>query len=100
MATKTFYEWDIEEFDPETDDIIDHNHSDDFPGIPEEDNYRLVLVRDTWEHFKVYEHGKPMTEIGDLIERQWAYVENGSLPEEFTGGSVVPKRFHKMVCND
>lgn len=30
---------------------------------------------------------------GDEVDRQYAYVENGALPEFFEGGCKVPKKF-------
>lgn len=40
-----------------------------------------------------------------MQERQWAYVENGKLPQRFDLGAVVPKKFHAelsaaMRCNN
>lgn len=88
---KFFYEWDIETLD-KNGDIIDHNHSDNCPGIPTEPGFSLVLVKDT----AVCERdtGKPI----DLYNRTWAYVENGKLPKEFENGDTVPKRFHEELA--
>lgn len=33
-----------------------------------------------------------------ILDRQWAYIENGILPKEFDGGAKVPKRFFNEVC--
>lgn len=43
-------------------------------------HYDVVLVRDRF------------TEDWDLIERQWAYVVDGRLPEKFDRGTKVPVR--------
>ena len=86
-----FYEWDIETVDltssddPNEQDIIDHNHSDDCPGIPDDPAQRLVLVRD---HYDCVER----------LTRTWAYVTNGRLPTFFhdaygTPQTKVPVRF-------
>ena len=43
---------------------------------------------------------KPLDEFHKhegLEDRQWAYIEDGKLPEEFDGGEKVPKRFHEEV---
>ena len=96
----TVYEWDVELVDREYGDILDHNHSDKFPGIPNMDDKpgapygletgvvfeRLVLVKDVYRQW-------------DLVDRSWAYVEDGKLPEYFSDAwqredSKVPKRFH------
>lgn len=90
MVTRVYYEWDIEEFDPVTEDIIDHDHSDKCPGIPTEPNYRLVLVRDSFRGLS----GEHFNFSCDLVHRCWAYVEDGKLPEAFDEGTPVPKRFH------
>ena len=84
------YEWDRETVD-EHGDILDHDHRDtlsDFidPMRPDE---RLVLVRDMF------------CEFDGLVDRGWAYVEDGKLPTRFDDGCVethaVPKRFHKEL---
>jgi hypothetical protein len=32
-------------------------------------------------------------DYGDIIGRQWAYLDDGELPAEFDGGAKVPARF-------
>ena len=94
---KTFYEWDIETFTlDEYQDIEDHNFSDECPGIPDEPNLRLVLVRDTYE-WPANDKGRKCDP--DLTKRLWAYVENGKLPEFFEDCGdptdvKVPQKFH------
>ena len=90
MAVKTIYEWDIETIAP-WGDILDHNHEDRLCDLPPlEEGQRLVLVRDRFCDFD------------GLIDRQWAYVEEGKLPERFDDGQVelakVPQRFHKELA--
>ena len=46
---------------------------------------RLGLVRDRGD------------DLEGLIDRQWAYVEDGKLPEFFDGGVLVPARFHNEL---
>ena len=84
------YEWDVEVVDAETGDILEHNHAnrlvDHWPITGA--NERLVLVRDKYDYF--------------VHDREWAYVENGKLPEYFEDGlgrqgAKVPKRFHKEL---
>lgn len=97
---KTVYEWDVETWD-EHDDIQDHAHSDKLEaGMLDTCTYidenndaitpHLVLVRDVWELFS--------EEDGDLKYRDWAYVKDGKLPEEFMDGIKVPKRFHEELA--
>lgn len=80
------YEWDIETVD-EQGDVENHHHADRLADLPPlQANQRLVLVRD---------YG---CEADGLEDRQWAYVEEGVLPEFFqtTGGAddaAVPERF-------
>ena len=92
---KTQYEWDVETVtEDEFKDIESHNFSDTlapllrFLNTPEPGYTKaLVLVRDETDNF------------GDGLERSWAYVKDGKLPEHFedSGGrpmAKVPKRFH------
>lgn len=98
---KTFYEWDLEYFDPVTQDILDHHHESALKFFKQDDIYKainalgncsLVLVRDFYD--------------GEGLEnRSWAYVSRrGKLPKMFMdagGGEVaeVPGRFHKELEN-
>lgn len=91
VVTRITYEWDLEEFDTETGDIIDHNHSDNFPGVPNEPNIRLVLVRDEWDGLA----GDDFDWSCELKHRAWCYVDGQTLPEFFDDGARVPKRFHR-----
>lgn len=85
---KISYEWDNETVD-RYGDIYDHHHSDTLEYLeppqttPDANGYtiELVLVRDECD-----DEG--------LLDRSWAYVEDGILPAEFTYGAKVPKRFH------
>ena len=86
---KVNYEWDIEWVDRHG-DIQDHNHRDKLEDhkpprkVPDANGYTedLVLVRDEWNEWEW------------LVDRQWAYVKEGILPEKFDCGAKVPKRFH------
>ena len=87
---KVFYEWDIETCDGE--DIIDHNHDDVCPGIPSDPAEKLVLVRDVTDPNE------------GVIDRQWAYVTDGVLPDHFLDAgdrpqSKVPRRFQKELMS-
>lgn len=90
-TTRVIYEWDYETVD-EHGDIQDHNHSDNFPGLPTEPNVKLVLVRDEWDGVS-----KDFNATASLKHRSWAYVENGKLPTEFDDGTPVPKKFFKHL---
>jgi len=84
---KTRYEWDLEDAD-EHGDIHDHSFSDTLAPLWKwREGKALVLVRDETDN------------DGGRLERSWAYVKDGNLPEWFedSGGSPtvkVPKRFH------
>ena len=89
MSRQTVYEWDLESYD-ENDEISDHDHSDNCPGLPDDSSTKLVLVRDVIDDCK------------GLIDRSWAYVVDGKLPESFCDAYdqpcyTVPKRFHKEL---
>jgi len=90
------YEWDVETVD-EHGDIEDHNHSDEInrhcvdAAIDETGRTRLVLVRDEFN------------KDDELIDRQWAYVVDGTLPEYFEDAyqrpmSKVPQRYHRELA--
>jgi len=86
---KISYEWDNESVD-RYGDIQDHDHGDTLryltppQKVPDANGYtrELVLVRDVWNDWD------------GVVDRSWAYVEDGILPTEFTYGAKVPKRFH------
>jgi len=80
MATN--YEWDLETY--EGDDIIDHWFAEKLSNLPlPAATQVLVLVRRV---------GYPDEGVGD---REWAYIQDGKLPEIFDGGTRVPQRFHR-----
>jgi hypothetical protein len=87
LVTHTTYEWDYESID-EHGDIIDHDFCDKCPGVPIDPNISLVLVRNVGEGY----NSDPIS--FDLIDRSWAYVKRGKLPQKFEDGNLVPKRFH------
>jgi hypothetical protein len=101
LVTQTSYEWDLEITD-EHDDVVDHIFHDKCPGLiarnrqavlslKRNESVNLVLVRNVGEGYK----SDPLS-FG-LIERSWAYVKDGKLPETFDDGYSVPKRFHKEL---
>ena len=92
----TEYEWDVEESDKHG-DCVDHDHEDKLGDLLH--RYRenrgqllegthnveqLVLVRSQWDD-------------GNLLERSWAYVAAGQLPECFQDGSVIPVRYRSEL---
>lgn len=107
MPTKAYFEWDVETYveydDADDEDIIDHHHSEivapllpmlegpDCPTLTEHGpgvlKARLVLVRDEYD-----------TEIEELIDRSWAYVESGELPETFDNGKRIPLAYHRELA--
>ena len=104
MATQVCYEWDIESYNEDFSDC-EHEHSDNCPTDVLEENQKLVLVRDV------------ICDVRGVIDRQWAYVVDGRLPESFSysdesmpsirqffeevcgkgNAKPVPKRFHKEL---
>jgi len=82
MSKRTSYEWDIETWD-EDDDIVDHDFYETAkemldaltdwgqPANPKE-RYKPVLVRSFY------------TDSEGLVDRWWAYIEDGKLPEVFS----------------
>jgi len=86
LHRETYYEWDIETIDPETGDVIDHDHrntlADCFRALSDE-NTAIVLVM-TWHDYDK-----------DTSGRGWAYFdkEDLELEEYFSNGSKVPKKF-------
>jgi len=92
-------EWLLEELeDGEPDaDIYDTRCGDSYAEVKAwasdlDRPYRIGLVRD-----------KGNDEEG-LVDRQWAYIEDGKLPERFDwgggedGGAKVPARYHKEIA--
>jgi hypothetical protein len=86
------FEWLVEEID-EHGDIIEVHHLDSYAearasaALVEGYTTAIGLVRDRGN------------ELDGLLDRQWAYIEDGKLPERFSdsGGSegpLVPARFH------
>lgn len=88
MALQVSYEWAIETVD-EHDDIIDVDHADTLAEarhrLDSNQRQQIALVRDTG------------SDLEGLCDRQWAYLENGKLPEAFDGGAKIPKRFFDEI---
>lgn len=92
------YEWDIETWDPATEEILDHYHADKLEDllphfVRQDPTMRLVLIRETGD------------QVDGITSRLWAYVgDNWSLPRTFEeAGEVetevaVPQRFHRMIA--
>lgn len=82
MSKKTIYEWDIETWD-EHDDIVDH----DFRGTAKE---MLDALSDWGQPANPKERYKPVlvrsffTDAEGLVDRWWAYIEDGKLPDVFS----------------
>lgn len=87
---KTHYEWVAEEItDDEYEDIIDCNYCDTYKDAVKfcegkKSQIALVISKGS------------MAE--GLQDREYAYLENGRLPECFDGGKKIPKRFHEEIC--
>lgn len=112
MATD--YEWDIESFDydpgaddPQAGDIYDHRRAAKLAEYSAEElrealkceGTRLVLVRD--RRVMVENHGHRYEDL----DRTWAYVRDGELPETcdsgeggFEDGYKIPARYHAELA--
>lgn len=69
------YEWTLEEIDRESEDIIDSDFSntlESFKRYFNDSNFDIGLVLDEGN------------EIEGVINREWAYIKNNSLPEYFS----------------
>lgn len=89
------YEWDCEQVDKETGDIVDHFFGESLEQVQgfavayadAQHRYDIVLVR--------------RDENDRCTETSWAYMkEDGTLPDHFTNANdhevaKVPKKFHK-----
>ena len=90
MAQLVYCEWLVEVVDADG-DIHDVSHYDVATearaamrcDAGDGMRYEWGLVRDR------YRRGDP----DDLVNRQWAYVEDGNLPAEFDEGATMPKRY-------
>ena len=86
------YERDLETYDLEHGDVLDHNHADRLDEYrpenlirPEKGQaVRMVLVRDVWD-----DRG--------LRDRAWAYVEEGKLPMAFEDGLGEETRYRVPI---
>ena len=92
------YEWDIEEVDRESGDILDHNHGSSLAwlipnagAIIHQGRGDLVLVRNEGNN------------LDGLIDRCWAYAQGYELPQYFSASDgsetdiKVPQRFHREI---
>lgn len=91
------YDWSLEEID-ENEDIVDSDFMQEIPAdwvnkLPEDGHtFRICLVRDLGNQEK------------GLIERCWAYVVDGKLPEYFKDSAgtdtihKVSEKFHKHLA--
>ena len=85
------YLWDIEEYDPEEDEILDHTPAATLKELGSSpvidgERFRLVLVRTV------------ASEGSGVHKQEWAYAVRREgrwvLPESFDEGTPVPKQFH------
>jgi len=93
-----FYEWAVETLDY-WNDIEDVDHFDTYAEVqrfikqnpPEFDRpYRVALTRLRYD----------ANDREQLVERSYAYLDEGKLPMEFEDGDMcrVPAKFHKEVA--
>lgn len=89
------YEWDVETVDDHG-DVLDHDHDASLSALLHRhhdigNGEQLALVRDVGD------------DIEGLLDRTWAYVEEGELDEFFCTASgtpdyKTPKRFHAELA--
>lgn len=93
MSARTVYEWVVDEVD-EHGDVVDVNGHDTAasalaaakqPAVAPAVRLEVGLARNVYNV------------DGDLLDRQWAYLEAGALPTEFDGGAKVPARFRQEL---
>jgi hypothetical protein len=97
MGKQVAYEWVVE---TTTDDDFNDVEDCDFwdtaadclrvmeTEAPEGHFYGFALVRNRYN---------PLDEC-DLQDRQYAYVENGALPDEFEDGAAIPARYRDELA--
>lgn len=88
------YEWVVETLVPVNDEEIEIRDVNHWATYAEAEafaegltHYDIALVRDHW--------------AGGYLDRSWAYVLDGGLPERFEDGLrnvAVPERFHQEVA--
>lgn len=81
------YEWVLETLD-EHGDIQDVTHYDTLLELfsqPKPNRADVGLVRSEG------------SEANGIENRQWAYLEDGKLPNKFDGGAAIPERFRNEV---
>jgi hypothetical protein len=99
MKTIVSIEWLVEEIDSDG-DIIDVHHVDSYAEavrfarvcrVENDVKTDIGLVRDRGN------------DLEGIIDRQWAYVDHGKLPERFDwgggedGGAKVPAKYHREI---
>lgn len=92
MSLKVSYDWTVEEIDQHG-DIIDSQFFETFDSAfrefnasnmhGETDHKDIGLVRYLGDEYE------------GVVEREYAYIKDGVLPEVMDGGSKVPQKFHK-----
>jgi len=86
MPNEVAYEWDWEVWDSYG-DVEEHNFSEKIERKPEDIEaglLHLVLVRNEG------------CDAEGVLDRAWAYVDDGVLPDEFDNGITVPKYIRKQ----
>lgn len=82
---KVDYEWCCEEWTDDRSDVIENyfgQHVSECLKVSEDlQTFSIVLIRNVY------------CDVEGLLDRSYAYVNDGKLPGEFECGSRVPKRF-------
>jgi len=85
-----YYEWAVEWLD-EWGDIVDVTHFTRLAEAVEHHDAWMAVRGKNMAICLVYNRVSDFDQ--NVEDRQWAYLENGLLPEAFDGGGKIPKRF-------
>lgn len=94
MPRQTSYEWEITEHD-EYGDIVENHFADKLSEYDQQDLKRALDESDDSMQLGLMRDN--IRDDGDDLDRSWAYVESGELPEEFDAGWSIPKRFRNEL---
>jgi len=86
---KTTYEWVLEVL--EDGDVVDATYADRLASLqPVSGEWAIALVRQTY-----------CTIDGDLLDKQYAYLQNGILPKYFEDTCIrVPKKYYAEAARN
>ena len=89
------YEWVVEEVDSDG-DIVETAAWDTLSDCRKQ----MAKVNEPGCHWELCLVRNQGNNDQGLQDRQWAYVVDGELPDEFDGGAIVPKKYLAEFRND